>query len=65
MKPDPAGDYRKARRVIIIRLVVVVWLIVLTAILLSVGYWGWALVTGAGAAANFGLAWRTYRRMSA
>jgi hypothetical protein len=65
MKPDPAGDKRKPRRVIAIRLVVVVWLIALTAILLYEGYWGWALVTGAGAAANFGLAWLAYRRMPA
>jgi hypothetical protein len=65
MKPDPAGDNRKARRVITIRLVVVAWLIVLTAILLSTGYWGWALVTGAGAVANFWLAWLAYRKMPA
>jgi fatty acid desaturase len=65
MKPDPAGDNRRSRRVIIIRLIVVVWLIALTAILLSMGYWGWAVVTGAGAVANFALAWLAYRRMSA
>jgi hypothetical protein len=34
-------------------------------ILLSKGYWGWALLTGAGAVANFGLAWLAYRRISA
>jgi hypothetical protein len=65
MKPDPAGGNRKPRRVITIRLVVVVWLIVLTAILLAMGYWGWALVTSAGAVANFWLAWLAYRKMPA
>jgi hypothetical protein len=37
----------------------------LTVILLSQGYWGWVLLTGAGAVANFGLAWLAYRRNSA
>jgi hypothetical protein len=37
----------------------------LTVILLTEGYWGWALLTGAGAVANFGLAWLAYRRISA
>ena len=62
MKPDLARDYRKPRRAITIRLVVG---ILLTVILLSEGYWGWALLTGAGAVANFGLAWLAYRRISA
>ena len=54
MKPDLAWDYRKPRRAITIRLVVGIWLILLTVILLSEGYWGWALLTGAGATAlNF------------
>ena len=53
MKPDLARDYRKPRRAITIRQVVG---ILLTVILLSEGYWGWALLTGAGAVANFGLA---------
>lgn len=64
MKPDPATDHRKPRRAITIRLVVGLWLILLTVILLFKGYWGWALLTGAGAVANFGLAWLTYRRIS-
>ena len=62
MKPDLARDYRKPRRAITIRLVVG---ILLTVILLSEGYWGWALLTGAGAVANSGLARLAYRRISA
>ena len=65
MKPNLAGNYRKPRRAIIIRLVVGIWLILLTVILLSEGYWGWALLTGAGAVANSGLAWLANRRISA
>ena len=65
MKPDLAWIYRKPRRAITIRLVVGIWLTLLTVILLSEGYWGWALLTGAGAVANFGLAWLAYRRISA
>jgi hypothetical protein len=65
MKPNLAWDYRKPRRVITIRLIVSIWLILLTVILLTEGYWGWALLTGAGAVANFGLAWLAYRRISA
>lgn len=64
MKPGLAGDYRKPRRAVIIRLVVTIWLIALTVILVADGYWGWALLTGAGAAANFALAWLAYRRNS-
>jgi hypothetical protein len=37
----------------------------LTVILLADGYWGWPLLTGAGAVANFGLAWLAYRKISA
>jgi hypothetical protein len=65
MKPNLASDYRKPRPAITVRLVVGVWLILLTVILLSEGYWGWALLTGAGTVANFGLAWLAYRRISA
>ena len=64
-KPNLAWDYRKPRRAIIIRLVVGFWLILLTVILLADGYGGWALLTGAGAVANLGLAWLAYRRISA
>jgi hypothetical protein len=65
MKPNLARDNRKRRRAVTIRLVVGIWLILLTVILLAEGYWGWALLTGAGAVANFGLAWLAYRRISA
>jgi len=62
MQPKMARDRREPRRAITIRLVVGIWLILLTVILLSEGYWGWALLTGAGAVANLGLAWLAYRR---
>ena len=65
MTANLAWDYRKPRRAITIRLVVGIWLILLTVILLSEGHWGWALLTGAGAVANFGLAWLAYQRISA
>ena len=54
MQPKMARDRREPRRAITIRLVVGIWLILLTVILLSEGYWGWALLTGAGAVANLG-----------
>jgi len=65
MKPNLAWDHRKPRRAITIRLVVGFWLILLTVILLADGYCRWALLTGAGAVANLGLAWLAYRRISA
>ena len=65
MKPNLAWDNRTPRRAITIRLIVGIWLILLTVILLSAGYRGWALLTGAGAIANFGLAWLAYRRIPA
>jgi hypothetical protein len=65
MKPDLVWDYRKPRRAITTRLVVGIWLILLTVILLSEGYWGRALLTGVGVVANFGLAPLAYRRISA
>jgi hypothetical protein len=37
------------------------WLVGLTGILLAYGYWGWALLTLAGAVANDVLAYRTWR----
>jgi hypothetical protein len=52
---------RYPRAAIIIRVVVVAWLLALTGILLAYGYWGWALVTLAGAAANIVWAYRVYR----
>jgi hypothetical protein len=54
-------DRRHPRTVILIRVLVTAWLVVLTGILLAYGYWGWALVTIAGAVANIVLAYRTYR----
>jgi hypothetical protein len=54
-------DRRRPRSAILIRAVVTVWLLVLTGILLAYGYWGWALVTIAGAVANIVLAYRAYR----
>ena len=65
MKPNLTWDHRKPRRAITIRVIVGIWLILLTGILLADGYWGWALLTGAGAVANVGLAWLAYRRISA
>jgi hypothetical protein len=37
------------------------WLFGLTGILLARGYWGWALLTLAGAVANTVLAYRVWR----
>ena len=54
-------DRRHPRGVIIIRVLVVAWLLALTGILLAWGYWGWALLTLAGAVANAVLGYRTYR----
>ena len=46
---------------ILIRVLVTAWLLALTGILLAYSYWGWALLTLAGAVANFVLAYRVYR----
>jgi len=54
-------DRRHPRGVILIRLLVTVWLLALTGILLAYSYWGWALLTLAGAVANFAWAYRIYR----
>ena len=54
-------DRRHPRGVIVIRVVVTAWLLALSGILLAYGYWGWALVTLAGAAANIAWAYRVYR----
>ncbi len=63
--PAPVADRRSSyphpRRVIIIRVLVIAWLLGLTGILLADGYWGWALVTIAGAVANIVLAYRVFR----
>jgi uncharacterized membrane protein YebE (DUF533 family) len=54
-------DRRHPRGVILIRVLVTAWLLALTGILLANGYWGWALLTVAGAVANSVLAYRVYR----
>jgi hypothetical protein len=54
-------DRRHPRGVILIRVLVTVWLLVATGILLAGGYWGWALLTIAGAVANSVWAYRVYR----
>ena len=54
-------DRRHPRGVILIRVLVTAWLLVATSILLADGYWGWALLTLAGAVANSVWAYRVYR----
>jgi hypothetical protein len=54
-------DRRHPRGAIFIRVLVTAWLLGLTGILLADGYWGWALLTFAGAAANSALAYRASR----
>ncbi len=58
----PTGFGRRhPRTVILIRVLVTAWLLALTGTLLAYGYWGWALVTAAGAVANGVWAYRIYR----
>jgi hypothetical protein len=52
---------RHPRSVILIRVLVAAWLLGLTGILLAYGYWGWALLTLAGAVANIVWAYRVFR----
>ena len=54
-------DRRHPRAVILIRVLVTAWLLAATGILLADGYWGWALLTIAGAVANSVWAYRVYR----
>jgi hypothetical protein len=54
-------DRRHPRGVILIRVLVTAWLLALTGILLAYGYWGWSLLTLAGAVANGVLAYRVSR----
>jgi len=54
-------DRRHPRGVILIRGLVTAWLLALTGILVAYGYWGWSLLTLAGAVANIVLAYRAYR----
>ena len=53
---------RHPRSVIVIRVLVVAWLLALTGVLLAYGYWGWALLTIAGAVANAVWAYLTWRQ---
>jgi len=54
-----------ARGVMVIRVLVFIWLAVLTVILLVSGHWGWAILTGAGAVANaVFLVYRIWRKGS-
>jgi hypothetical protein len=61
MSMDTGFNRRHPRAVIIIRVLVTAWLLALTGILLAYSYWGWALLTIAGAVANSLLAYRVYR----
>jgi hypothetical protein len=54
-------DRRHSRAVILIRVLVTAWLLALTGTLLAYSYWGWSLLTLAGAVANSVLAYRVYR----
>jgi hypothetical protein len=54
-------DRRHPRAVILIRVLVTAWLLALTGTLLAYSYWGWSLLTLAGAVANSVLAYRVYR----
>jgi hypothetical protein len=54
-------DRKHPRSVILIRVLVTAWLLALTGILLAYSYWGWALLTLAGAVANTVLAYRVSR----
>ena len=55
---------RHPRAAILIRALVTAWLLALTGILLADGYWGWALLTLAGAVANGVLAYRIWRAIA-
>ena len=54
-------DRRHLRGVIVIRVLVTAWLLALTGILLAYSYWGWALLTLAGAVANIVWAYCVFR----
>jgi hypothetical protein len=56
-----AMGFDRRRTVMLIRALVTAWLLGLTGILLARGYWGWALVTLAGAVANIVAAYRVWR----
>ncbi|HUB20787.1 MAG TPA: hypothetical protein VMA97_00105 [Streptosporangiaceae bacterium] len=63
MNTETGFNRRHPRAVIIIRVLVTAWLLALTGVLLAYGhrYWGWALLTFAGAVANAVLAYRVWR----
>ena len=61
MNVATAFDRKHPRSVILIRVLVTAWLLALTGILLAYGYWGWALLTLAGAVAHSVWAYRVYR----
>jgi hypothetical protein len=52
---------RHPRSVIVVRVLATVWLLALAVILRLYGYWGWALLTGAGAVADAVWAYLTWR----
>lgn len=52
---------RHRRGLFIIRVLVTAWLLVITGILVATGYWGWGLLTLAGAVANVVVAYRVSR----
>ncbi len=54
-------DRKHPRSVILIRVLVTAWLLALTGILLASGYWGWAVLTLAGAVANSVWAYHVWR----
>ena len=58
---DTGFASKHPRGVITTRVVVAVWLLVLSGILLAYGYWGWALLTLAGAVTHIVWAYRIYR----
>lgn len=57
-------DDRHPQGVVLIRVFVTAWLLAITGVLLANGYWGWAIVTIAGAVANSVWAYRVWRRQS-
>ena len=52
---------RHPHSVIVIRVLATAWLLALTGVLLAYGYWGWAVLTIAGAVANAVWAYLTWR----
>jgi hypothetical protein len=65
MNLGTSSNRRHPRSVIVIHGLVTAWLLALTGILLTNGYWGWALLTLAGALANSVRAYRVFRAPAA